>query len=219
MKVNISDLMDEYTPGQELDLLEDGRKMINLKAVKNRVNKTIVKSERGQFMRYKTVAACICGVAILFIGGVTVNAATHGALFNSFKVFLVNEDGTKEELNIKDSYVADDGSIVYSLANEDGAEIDVSKEEDESVTTIIKSDESTSSGVSVGSSISSAGEQEDMQIYFSVNGSQSSELEDIGIDIEKYNDYEPGTYEETNSDGVIYEITVSEDRSVYVHSK
>jgi hypothetical protein len=240
MKVNISDLLDEFTPGEDLELLNNDKKSINLNTIKHSVNKSIAKSEGGQIMKFnyrkKLAAACIAGLGILSLGGITVNAATNGALFNSMKIFLVNEDGTKNELAIKNSHVEEDGSIVFSIDGNDNETITVKeKGKADSATTTIESDKNSDISISSSETITLDSDQntdssisgrvtvtadpDTEEIYISKSESQKSILKNSGIDPDKYKEYKPGTYEETGKDGVKYEIKVSEDGSIHISSK
>jgi hypothetical protein len=192
MKLNISDLLDDYMPEQEPELIGYDRNSINLKAVKRLVNKKIVKSKGGQIMRIRRIAAaCIVALAVLTIGSITVNAATKGALFHSLKVLFVDRHGIYEEMKFKNSYTDENGNTVtqYTLEGVDN------------VIFAITGDTAAANGVVVSSSI------------------RNSVSEAIGINVEKYKQYEPGTYEETNKDGKTYIIEVSEDGSILVKNK
>jgi hypothetical protein len=186
MKVNISDLLDDFTPGQDMDFLDNKKDGVNLKAVKRSVNQRIVRLEGGHFMHYSLVnriaVACFVAVAVLSIGTITVNAATNGALIKSLRVVFVNENGTEDSYDMVNSYIDENGNSVAEYATKDGGKFSV---------TINK------------------------------NGSdnQPSASEDLGIDVEKYNNYEPGTYEETNKKGIEYKIIVSGEGSIDIHRK
>jgi hypothetical protein len=192
MKLNISDLLDDYMPEQEPELIGYDRNSINLKAVKRLVNKKIVKSKGGQIMRIRRIAAaCIVALAVLTIGSITVNAATKGALFHSIKVLFVDKHGIYEEMKFKNSYTDENGNKVteYTLEGVDNVVITISGEE------------AVTDGIIVSSNI------------------RNSISEAIGINVEKYKQYEPGTYEESNKNGKTYIIEVSEDGTVLVKNK
>ncbi len=213
MKVNISDLLDDFTPEQELDFLESNKETIHLNAVKRRVSKKIAQSKGDHFMSYhlrkRIAAVCLCGLAVLTIGGITVNAATGGALADSIRVTIIGKDGTEEKsLNFKDAYKNEEGNMVFEYALPD--ESFVIAQDGDSAEIVV---EDMDGALSYHSSVSETGE-EDEQITVDTSGSGNH-----GIDLEKYEGYAPGTYEETNDKGVTYSIHVSESGSVTIKEK
>lgn len=229
MKVNISDLLDDYTPGQELDFLEDNKKSINLNAVKRNVSKSIARSKGGQIMHFnlknKVAAACIACITVLSLGGITVNAATEGALFKSIEVIFFNEDGSQGEVQLTNSYTDAEGNKVseYSVGDKEDVTFSVTESGD-GTTTSIETDGSDNAitGGSVSGTLSETpdGEiEEHKEIIVSEDADAVSQNAVFGIDAKKYESYAPGTYEETNSDGVVFEIVVSEDGGIDIHNK
>lgn len=229
MKVNIKDLLDDYQPDQELDYLENDSKSINLNTVTRQVSKKIVRSKGGQLMHFnfknKFAAACIVGITALTVGGITANAATNGALLNNVKVYLLHEDGTKEEIQANIVQSDEDGNKIteYSVEDQKGNDTSVSvKESADGSSTEIETDGDAVAGASVRGTLSRSedGEiKEDKEIIVSEDKNTDPVLEDIGIDLEKYKNYAVGIYEETNSDGIAYEIVVAEDGSINVNRK
>lgn len=220
MKVNISDLLDDFTPGQDLEFLDDSKEKINLKAVKRSVNQRITGSKGGHFMhyslKYRIIMACIAGIVVLSLGGITVNAATNGALLKSLRIIFINEDGSEDAYNMIGSYIDEEGNTVAEYGTKDGGTFTVTVKNGGSKTSV-EADEESSSSISISESISpDGGKTGEEQVIVSI---QSALSEAIGIDIEKYADYEPGTYEETNKDGNTYQIVVSENGSIDVHKK
>lgn len=222
MKVNISDLLDDFSPDQEMDFLDNNKDKINLKTVRRSVNKRISRSKGGHFMHYsiktKIAMACIAGIVVLSLGGITVNAATHGELLKSLRVVFQNKDGTEEAYEMENSYIDENGNTVAEYATKDGGKFSVRIIKDDSNTSVETDDKSISS-VSITNKVSDSGQIEDKKVTISEDVKPSSVSKDIGIDAEKYRNYKPGTYEETNKAGIKYEIIVSKDGSINIHSK
>lgn len=227
MKVNISDLLDHYTPDQSLDNLADEKKTINLGRTIRKVNMEITHSKGGKIMgfyyRNKLAAACLIGFMVLSLGGITANAATKGALFNSIKVRFINEDGVNLEYNCVNSYQDSDGSQIYEYrkANDKDASLTIAIRGNncsEEATVVVEDKNSNTSGLSVSDSDSPDGSSV-TDLVVAEDGSQAISLDKLGIDVEKYNDYEPGTYEETTADGVTFTITVKDDHSLQIKQK
>jgi hypothetical protein len=231
MKVNISDLMDDFTSEEALSNLENNKKAINLNAVTQNVKSKISDSKRGKlsylYYKHKIAAACIIGLLLLSFGSISVNAATGGALFQTLKIRFMSPDGTNLEYECTKSYEDENGDHVYVYHEKgddkksftvrivyDEAAKASGKEEETAIIIDAKDTDNTGEGVSSIEVMNKA--QNDKEIIANKEEDNPTATDQLGINVEKYRNYKPGTYEEMNSDGITYKITVTEAGDVHV---
>ncbi len=191
MKMQITDLLDDYSPDDTLPVSRS--KDVRLSNIKSRVRRQI-KNDEGEFTMKNVkwrLAIVLSVVMVMSLCTVTANALTNGTIFNTVHAWIVGEDGTRIPFN-GNIHIRSDGDSVTEYEG-----IGTLNESADGSSASFESNGSDSGSVT----ISSEGEKIS-EVVIDPNGKEAPEL------TEHFKDAKSGTYEYTDKNGKVYVVTV-----------